>query len=258
MYGGPDYVDDQRNWALTGRQPGSSFKPFALAAGLESGVSLYDTFDGNSYTYPDGTTLSNEFGTQYGYISLLTATEVSSNTAYADLTGQIPGGPVKVVDAAVRAGIPRDAPGLEANSGVALGTGDVTPVDMANGYATFAAQGRSADWYLIEKVSDTNGAVRYRHESTEKRAFGADVSADVTYALSQVVESSSGTGAAAQSLGCPAAAKTGTAALRPEHRHLGLVRRLHPETVHRGDVREGHGRNRRSGRRGRAEHVLRR
>jgi membrane peptidoglycan carboxypeptidase len=216
MYGGPDYVKDQRNWALTGRQPGSSFKPFALAAGIEGGYSLFDTFEGNSYTYPNGTNIGNEFGETYGPISLLQATEVSSNTAYADLTNRPQVGPQRVLESAIRAGIPSDAPGLGPNFGIALGTADVTPVDMANGYATFAAQGEESSWYSIEKVTDSSGHVRYQHKVKTKRAFSAGVSADVTYALTQVVDSSSGTGTAAQALGCAAAAKTGTAALRPD------------------------------------------
>jgi membrane peptidoglycan carboxypeptidase len=215
MYGGPDYVKDQRNWALTGRQPGSSFKPFALAAGIESGYSLFDTFEGDSYTYPNGTSVANEFGERYGSISLLKATEVSSNTAYADLTNRSDVGPERVLDSAIRAGIPADSSGLTANYGIALGTADVTPVDMANGYATFAAQGMEAEWYAVERVTDASGHVRYQHHVTPKQAFSPDVSADVTYALRQVVDSSSGTGTEAQALGCAAAAKTGTAALRP-------------------------------------------
>ncbi len=69
MFGGPDYVKDQRNWALTGRQPGSTFKPFALAAGLTSGISLFDTFEGNTYVFPDGSEVNNEGGAQYGPVT---------------------------------------------------------------------------------------------------------------------------------------------------------------------------------------------
>jgi membrane peptidoglycan carboxypeptidase len=216
MYGGPDYVQSQRNWALTGRQPGSSFKPFALAAGLESGVSLFDTVNGNTVVFRDGTTVRNEFSYQYGAISLLRATEVSSNTGYADLTARVKGGPQTVLESATRAGIPADTPGLRANSVIALGTADVRPVDMANAYATFAARGQAAAWYVLERVIDTAGNIRYDHRSQTSQEFGPGVAADVTYALRQVVEDPAGTGTAAQALRCPAAAKTGTAALRPD------------------------------------------
>jgi membrane peptidoglycan carboxypeptidase len=85
---------------------------------------------------------------------------------------------------------------------------------MAVGYATFAAEGEQADWYVIEKVDNSDGKLVYEHKVTAERAFGADVAADVSYALQEVV--TSGTGTEALALGCPVAGKTGTAALRPD------------------------------------------
>jgi len=85
---------------------------------------------------------------------------------------------------------------------------------MAVGYATFAAKGEQADWYAIEKVDNSDGKLVYEHEVTAERAFSADVAADVSYALQEVV--TSGTGTEALALGCPVAGKTGTAALRPD------------------------------------------
>ncbi len=215
MYGGPNYLENSVNYALAGQQPGSSFKPFALAAGLESGFALSDSVTGNTYVYPDGSSVSNEFGTSYGpAISLLYATAVSSNTGYVDLVGQMGNGPEKVIDTAVAAGIPRNSPGLEPVAGIPLGTADIRPLDMAVGYATFAAEGEQADWYVIEKVDNSDGKLVYEHKGTAERAFGADVAADVSYALQEVV--TSGTGTEALALGCPVAGKTGTAALRPD------------------------------------------
>jgi membrane peptidoglycan carboxypeptidase len=215
MYGGPNYLENSVNYALAGQQPGSSFKPFALAAALQSGFSLRDSVTGNTYTYPDGSTVSNEFGMSYGpAISLLYATAVSSNTGYVDLVGQMQNGPEKVIDTAVAAGIPRNSAALEPVPGIPLGTADIRPLDMAVAYATFAAEGEQADWYAIEKVDNSNGKLVYEHKVTSERAFSADVAADVTYALQEVV--TSGTGTEALALGCPVAGKTGTAALRPD------------------------------------------
>jgi membrane peptidoglycan carboxypeptidase len=223
MIGGKNYLQSQINWATTGGQPGSSFKPFALAAGLEDGFTLQSTLDGNSpYTYPNGETVRNEGesfgvpdGVSYGTVSLTTATAESINTAYADLTVQMGGnGPEKVIDAAAKAGIPRNAPGLEPNLGVALGSATVAPVDMANAYGTFAAEGDHADWYVIQKVSDRNG-LRYEHRDKTDAAFSKAISSNVTYALQQVVQTGTGTNALA--LGRPAAGKTGTAtAVQPD------------------------------------------
>ena len=225
MIGGRNYTgdgpQDQINFATRGSQPGSTFKPFALAAGLKAGFTLADTFDGNSpYTLPDNTTVRNEGessgvpgGFSYGPVSLLTATEDSINTAYIDMTLSMENGPEKIIAAAAAAGIPRNAPGLNPNTGVALGSATVKPVDMANAYATFAAQGRRTDWYVIDTVSDSSG-LRYEHNERVERVFNPAVSSNVSYALQQVVEA--GTGYNAGELGRPAAGKTGTAtALQP-------------------------------------------
>ncbi len=92
MFAGQDYLKSQLNWAVAGGQPGSAFKPFALAAGLKDGYSLKSTFEGNSpYVFPNGRSkVVNEGpgdGNDYGSaISLQLATEQSVNTAYVDLT----------------------------------------------------------------------------------------------------------------------------------------------------------------------------
>jgi membrane peptidoglycan carboxypeptidase len=95
-----------------------------------------------------------------------------------------------------------------------LGTASVHNIDMANGYATFAAGGERATWHVVQEVKGANGGTRYKADDSTERVFDKDVVADVDYALQQVVRS--GTGTEARSLGRPAAAKTGTAALRPD------------------------------------------
>jgi membrane peptidoglycan carboxypeptidase len=196
-------------------QPGSSFKPFALAAALDDGISLRSRYNGNSPQELPGTDkeVNNEFDLDYGSaVDLVTATEKSINTAYVDLTLDI--GPGRVLDAAVAAGIPDDTPGLQANGVIPLGTASVRNIDMANAYATFAAQGEAAQWYVVEEVKGSNGGTRYQANPDLTRAFEEDVTADVSYALQQVVQS--GTGTEARALDRPAAGKTGTAALRPD------------------------------------------
>ena len=114
FYAGQDYLKSQINYATAGgRFAGSAFKPFALAAGINDGYSLKSTFQGNSpYVYPNGTDkVVNEGpgdGNDYGAaIPLTTATEQSVNTAFVDLTESMDNGPKKILDMAVKMGVPR-------------------------------------------------------------------------------------------------------------------------------------------------------
>jgi membrane peptidoglycan carboxypeptidase len=227
IYGGQDYLDSQLNWAVAGGQAGSSLKPFALAAGIKEGFSLKDTFDGNSpIVLPDGTEIENQGNESYGSaINLITATENSVNTAFTDLTMSIPDGPEKIVKmmnamgippkdpkGSKRYGIPDHTLGLEPVVSVALGSATVSPINMANGFATIANGGRMAAPYIIENVVGRDGEPIYDHRVSDRQVIdaeqGEDIAADVSYALQQVVQSGSGT--AALGLGRPAAGKTGT------------------------------------------------
>ncbi|MDX6281847.1 MAG: hypothetical protein QOH03_2918 [Kribbellaceae bacterium] len=215
IYGGQDYLQSAFNWAAAGGQPGSSFKPFALAAGIKAGFSLKDTFQGNSpYVFPDGTKVQNEgpgTGNNYGaQINLIKATQQSVNTAYMDLTASIPQGPTKILSMADKLGIPVAKDGIKPTSGVSLGTERVGMLDMANGYATIANAGVEHPWYVVEKVtraSDNKTLYTAPHKKT--KALNPDIAADVSYALQQTVEG--GTGTPAKAINRPAAGKTGTA-----------------------------------------------
>ncbi len=224
LFGGQDFLDSQINWAVAGGQAGSTMKPSALVAAIESGFSLNDTFEGNSpFVLPDGTDIENQGDTDYGdAISMITATENSVNTAFIDMTLAMKDGPEKVIDAANRLGIPpgkpasrkapgfpNSSPGLEPITGVALGNATVSPINMANAFATLANDGRSAEPYIIDKVVLANGETDYQHRVSDKEAVEKDIAADVSYALQQVVAEGSGT--AAQAIDWPAAGKTGTA-----------------------------------------------
>lgn len=214
FYAGQNYLDSQLNWAVLGGMPGSTFKPFAVAAGIDAGFSLKDTFDGNSpYVLKNGDKVRNSGengGHRYGTISLLKATEDSVNTAFMDLTESIPDGPQKIVDMAVKMGIPRSTPNLKPFPGVSLGSVISSPIAMANAYATIANGGLQHDAFTVRKVTRaSDGEVLYRVPRKQTRAISEDLAADTSYSLQQVVKV--GTGRNAQALGRPAAGKTGTA-----------------------------------------------
>ncbi|MCW2811036.1 MAG: putative penicillin binding protein, partial [Friedmanniella sp.] len=209
LYGGPDYISNSRNWATTARPTASTFKTYALAAGLKDGFSLDSTFEGNTFRPPGDTTdVRNEYSTQYGpAVSLIKATTDSINTAFVDLTTKMDGGADKIMKMAQAAGAPKGA-GWDDSSRIALGTAEVSPLNQASAYATFANDGTAVADHVVKEVKDASGKVVYKAPAQEKRAVSADIAHDVTYALSNVVEQ--GTGRAVQTLNRPVAGKTGT------------------------------------------------
>ncbi|MEZ5117452.1 MAG: transglycosylase domain-containing protein [Candidatus Nanopelagicales bacterium] len=212
FYGGRDYIDDQFNNSTQAiAQAGSTFKPFALAAGTEAGVPLDSVWNGDSPATIQGYTLNNYGGSSYGQITLLQATEDSVNTAYVELEADI--GVDNVVDAALRSGVPEDTPGMydangQANLTFVLGTASPTALDMAGAYATFAARGAQVTPTYLRQVFGANGGLLYELSPSPESAFDSQVADTVNYALQKVV--TNGTGFAAQALGRPSAGKTGT------------------------------------------------
>ncbi|TDO67419.1 membrane peptidoglycan carboxypeptidase [Kribbella sp. VKM Ac-2571] len=216
MYGGPDFLKSQLNWATTKARPGSSFKPFALAAALKDGKSLWDVYQGDSPITIQGQKFGNELSTDYGDVTLMKATEQSINTAFYDLVDNaMENGPAKVVDAAEAAGIPASKT-LEKDRGApatVLGPDAyASPVDMANAYATFAAEGKYTPLHVIKEVRGPDGKVLWSDASVlkqQKQAFTPEIANLVNYALQNVVKKGTGTGA--KDLDRAVAGKTGTA-----------------------------------------------
>ncbi|MBM7798997.1 membrane peptidoglycan carboxypeptidase [Microlunatus panaciterrae] len=211
LYGGPDYIKNSRNWATTPRPAASTFKAFALAAGLKSGFSLLSRFNGNTFTpQGDGVPIRNEFSYQYGPVNLIKATYDSINTAFVDMTTQMDNGPKKIVKMAQALGAvrPKGGPGWDENSRIALGSAEVSPLNQANAYASLANDGVTVPAHVVREVRDAKGRVIYKPKVVEKRAVSKDISRDVTFALSNVVEQ--GTGRSVQTLNRPVAGKTGT------------------------------------------------
>lgn len=223
FYGGQDFLDSQINWAATGGMAGSTMKAFANVAAVKAGFSIKATFDGNSpYEFPGGLQVNNQGFHDYSRVSMMKATESSINTAYMDMTQAMVDGPREIFDAARAAGIPgpkasKKFPGIPSTSPdfspedtlVSLGRARVSPINMANAYATIANGGQRSNAHVIQKVVDRDGEELYRHKNTTKRVIDEDIAADVSYTLQRTVSYGSGTRALA--LGRPAAGKTGTA-----------------------------------------------
>src|SRR5665811_539365 len=220
MYGGKDYSKRQWNDATQATmQAGSTFKVFGLLAALQKDISTKTLFDGHSPQYfkqfvgpgdPRGK-VPNFANEQFGKIDLRKALAHSVNTVFAQLNIKLDDGGTKatgVRDAAILAGVPKGTPGLSDNMNNILGTASPHVIDMANAYATIAAQGQKATPYLISKVTSADKTIDYKVKKELSPAFDKQVTADVTEAMTHVVTEGTGTGA--RSLGRPAAGKTGT------------------------------------------------
>jgi membrane peptidoglycan carboxypeptidase len=165
MYGGADFQKRQFNDATQGLvQAGSTYKIFGLIAALQSGeIGTNHVYNGASPQYfPEfrDSKASNDFlraggvrnfgGEEFGRLNLIEATAHSVNTIYAQVN--IAATPKKTMEAARAAGVTSKLDPVYANI---LGTDTVKVVDMANAYATIAANGKRATPYLIRKVTPT-------------------------------------------------------------------------------------------------------
>jgi membrane peptidoglycan carboxypeptidase len=212
MYGGQDYLKYQFNAATQGiASGGSSFKVFALVAALEEGIPLTSVWNGDSpKVYDDGIgrpyVVNNYGGETWGNTTLLNATIHSINTIYVPLG--IKAGVEKVVDVARRAGIPESVE-MVASPSVSLGSSSPHVIDLANAYATFAAEGVYAKPFIINEVQGPNKGILYQGRIQAQEVFRKDVIADLTYALNQITIKGTGAVVGAR-LDRPAAGKTGT------------------------------------------------
>jgi len=212
MYGGKDYLKYQFNAATQGiTSGGSSFKAFTLIAALEQGIPLSSVWNGDSpKVYDDGIGrayfVNNYGGESWGDMSLLTATEKSVNTIYVPLG--MKAGLEKIVDVARRAGIP-DSVEMVASPSVSLGAASPHVIDLANAYATFAAQGVYAKPFIINEVQGPNKGILYQGRIQAQEVFSKDVMADLTYALSKATISGTAAVVGAR-VARPTAGKTGT------------------------------------------------
>ena len=176
------------------RQPGSSFKPFALIAALEQGIDPNTRYVSENKEYkvdvgldkPETWEVKNYDGIVRGEISLKEALWRSDNTVFADLAMNAGGrglknGPEKIADVARRCGITTHLPEHPKPS-IVLGAYEVSPLDMASAYATIANDGRRVEPTSISKVVSNDEKVLYM--ATEhpegKQVISEDIANEAT------------------------------------------------------------------------------
>jgi penicillin-binding protein 1A len=228
MYGGSDFASQQFNLATQGRrQPGSAMKPFVLVAALEKGISPETVYAAPAHICLPGwlpnCQVSTYLNEAYGSATLEFATINSINTVYAQLIMQI--GPQAVVQVANAMGVPGPAWLLPSVAGcrpagspactvqliaepsLALGSNDVSPLEMASAYATLADNGVYHAPKFVSKVTDAAGSILEQGPSPGVQAVPSGIVTTVDRILHEVVTEGTGTAA---NLNRPQAGKTGT------------------------------------------------
>jgi len=204
MIGGRDYAESQFNRAVQAlRQPGSAFKPFVYAAGLEAGYDAASTFE-DAPVDLEGWTPENYGGGYRGRITMADALKRSLNTVAAQLVGEI--GPEAVIDAARRFGFSTPMSDVPA---IALGVEEVRLTELTAAYGALAADGRRIEPYVIRTIRTRRGETLYeRPEPSPSLAVAQEHARRLSTMLQSVL--SEGTGRRADLDPRPAAGKTGT------------------------------------------------
>lgn len=207
IVGGPGFDRYQFNLAthLPGRQPGSSMKPYVLATLFENGYVPNDTVSAGTCVFRESKIKNTDPVKGNGGVGTITRqTQRSSNCAFLRL-GQV-AGIENVIEMAKRLGVRSP---LSSVISLPLGVSDITPVDQASAYATFANDGVRNEPYYIERIEDRTGKVLYQHELNPVQVIDVQTARLVTQVLAANVTGGTGTRAQIDN-GQPAAGKTGT------------------------------------------------
>ena len=203
MVGGYDYATSQFDRASEARrQPGSAFKPFVYMAALEAGRTP-DSVRNDAPIKIGNWTPDNYGGKYYGKVTLATALAKSLNSVAAQLTMEV--GPSAVIEAAHRMGIQSD---LQTNTAIALGTSEVTPLELTSAYVPFANGGYRPEVHFIRRITTTAGKVLYENNGgSAPRVVKPEVVGMMNAMMTGTVETGTAKKAA---FAWPSAGKTGT------------------------------------------------
>jgi len=210
LVGGWDFNRSEFDRAIQSyRQAGSAFKPFIYAAALEAGYSLAQTVFDEPSVFVDQATgdlyqPNNYYKRYYGATTLREAMEESRNIVAVKLLNEVGYG--RTIDTARRMGISTQ---LRPYPSMALGTMEVSLVDLTTAFSVFANQGVRVEPHFVRQVVDREGQVREEARPRIVEALRADVAYLMTYLLEGVTEAGTGA-AAAQALKRVVAGKTGT------------------------------------------------
>lgn len=223
IVGGVDQEKSQFNRATQAfRQPGSAFKPFVYYTAFASGkYTPESTVDDSPVSYPDGDKIyspRNYDGSFRGPMPIRTALALSRNIPAIRLGQAV--SISKVVEVCRTLGI--ESP-IEPVTSLPLGSVDLTPLEMASAYATFANNGWQSDTTMIVRVTDRSGRLLLDNTPKPQLVLDPWAAASLNSALKDVINN--GTGVAAQ-IGRPAAGKTGTTSSERDIWFVGYVPQL--------------------------------
>ncbi|MCC5977335.1 MAG: PBP1A family penicillin-binding protein [Salinarimonas sp.] len=204
LVGGKDYAQSQFNRAVAARrQPGSAFKPFVYLAAMERGLTPDTIREDRPIRLGDWSpeNFSRDFR---GPVTLREALSLSLNTVAVSLGMEV--GVREVISVAQRLGI-RSA--LQANASIALGTSEVTPLELTGAYATFANGGTGVIPHVITRVETASGEVLYHRV---RAGLGQVIDDDTVSKMNAMMHETmvAGTGRRAALPDWQAGGKTGT------------------------------------------------
>ncbi len=204
MVGGKNYQESEFNRATQAyRQPGSAFKTFVYLTAIQKGISPSLIIEDAPVVYENGWSPTNYEEKEFrGPVTLREAFEDSINIVGVKLLERV--GVREVIQNAHKAGIKSS---LRPDLSLALGTSEVTPLEMASAYATIANMGTYVEPIAIIKVEDYNGKILEQNQPSKKQVFSEDICYVLIKLMEGVIERGTGFNA---KIGRPAAGKTGT------------------------------------------------